>query len=487
MKTKLLFFVSLFSLSAFSQSTITWSNEITVDNGSVYGNVRPRIAVTSGNIPVIMWGGGTATQPLLVARWNGSSFGTPVQVTPMGYDPFIDTWAGADIAAYGNTVYVVFKVQPEMSNNIYIVKSTDGGVTWTLPTQVDIGQGPYDRFPSVAVTAAGNPVVMYMTFDTAWATAGYAVSNSNDGGATFSTPVNVSNLGGSIVCDCCPGYVTVNGNTQAATWRRNNNNRRDMWAGISTNGGMTFTTGIDVDNTDWMLSACPSTGPDPFLWNDSLYTVFMSGASGDDRVYLSTFNITTSQQGFIQTIAPNYPSSVIQNYPFSAGKNDTVGVVWQQDASSNIDSYFTWSTTGASGLINNESVINTTTANDQRNPHIAYSSNTFHICWTDLSSGNVMYRYGTITPTGIAENISHRSLQVFPDPSSDVATIDLSCLDHHDGVLKIFDVNGKEMESSVISGQEKMTVNKFDAGIYFAEVTDETTLEKFCCRIIFTE
>jgi hypothetical protein len=488
MRIKLLsgIFFSLFISNPIFSQTLNWSNEITVANGNMYGDIRPRIAVTANNIPVIMWGGGVGTQPLYVARWNGSGFGTPVQVTPMNVDPFIDTWAGADMAANGNTVFVVFKVQPEMTNNIYIVKSTDGGVTWSMPTQVDNGTGPYDRFPTVAVTSNGNPAVMMMTFDTTFMIAGYGVTNSTNGGTTFPMPVNVSNLGSSNVCDCCPGYIEVNGNNQACTWRRNNNNLRDMWAGVSTNSGMTFPTGFDVDNTDWMLSACPSTGPDPYLWSDSLFTVFMSGASGDDRVYLSTYNITSAMQDYIVPIAPNYPSAAIQNYPFIAGSNDTVGVVWQQNLSGNTDSYFTYSTTGSSGLINNEMIVHNSTAGNQKNPHIAYSQNKFHICWVDEVTGNVMYKYATLSPNGIADPATQNvSITAFPNPSNENMMINLSALQHHNGVLNVYDVAGKIIETKNLSGEQTVSLEKQTAGIYFVTVTDAITSKTFTTKIIF--
>src|SRR6187551_2269342 len=132
MKTKLtlLLISSLFTTELFSQ-TLTWSNEIIVANGNTYGYTRPRIAVTTGNIPVVMWGGGMGNEPLYVARWNGTGFNMPATVTPNGVDPAVMTWLGPDLAANGNTAYVVFKREPEMTSNIYIVKSVDGGITWS--------------------------------------------------------------------------------------------------------------------------------------------------------------------------------------------------------------------------------------------------------------------------------------------------------------------------------------------------------------------
>ncbi len=474
-------FSILVSISTIAQ-TITWSSEITVANGSTYGVVRPRIAVTAGNIPVVMWGGGTGTQPLLVARWNGSGFNTPMVVTG-AYDPFIDTWAGADIAARGNTVYVVFKVQPEMSNNIYCVKSSDGGVTWGMPVQVDIGTGPYDRFPSIAVTSSGNPAVMFMTFDSTFTNAGYAITNSTNGGASFPLPVNASLLGGSNVCDCCPGYMEINGSNQVAAWRRNNSDIRDMWAGVSTNGGMNFTTGIDVDNTNWLLNSCPSSGPDPFLFNDSLTTVFMSGAGGSNRIYLNTSNIITQQAGFTQLVNGSVPATAIQNYPFISGSSDTMAVVYQQAVGGNIDVYYSLSLNGASGLLNNSAVLTNSTAGNQKNPHIAYSANKFHFVWVDDVTGNVMYKYGTITPSGISEN-EITPLQVYPNPSNGMVNINLSQLIGNNATLNVYDVSGRIVESKNVSGMKNIILEKQTPGIYFIRI-QENGEKLYTTKVVF--
>ncbi len=474
MKIKFTFFVlaSLFSADCFAQS-LNWSSEVIVASGSTYGYTRPRIAVASGNVPVVMWGGGAA-QPLYAARWNGTSFNMPSTLTPTNVDPFIDTWAGSDIAANGNNVFVVFKRQPEMSSNIYTVKSTDGGATWSDTTRVDGMNGPYSRFPSIAVSSAGNPAVMFMTFDNLWGTPEYAVTNSTNGGTSFPMPVTVSGLGSSEVCDCCPGYLDINGNNQVAAWRRNNNNMRDIWAGVSTNSGMSFSTGLDVDNTNWMISACPSTGPDPYLWNDSLVTVFMSESSGDPRIIINSHNITTQQNGYTAMLSPNVASTTTQNYPFIAGNGDTIAVVWQENNSGNVDTYFSWSTTGSTGLLASATILNSSTAGTQQNPHVAYANGTFHFVFTDVNSGNVIYKSATINPTAVEESENLKVIRTFPNPSNGSIVVDLSLLNNQETTVRLSDASGRIVDEFFMNGENQLIIPAQAAGIYFVEVLDET-------------
>ena len=44
-------------------------------------------------------------------------------------------------------------------------------------------------------------------------------------------------------------------------FRNNDNNLRDIWLTRSTDGGDSFSSAFDVDETDWIVSACPSNGP----------------------------------------------------------------------------------------------------------------------------------------------------------------------------------------------------------------------------------
>ena len=455
---------SLFSASLMFSQVLIWGSEINVTSTSGFGNMHPRIALTTGGIPVVLWGGGNGTQPLYVARWNGTSFSTPVMITPMGVDPFIDNWAGPAIAASGNNVYVVFKRQPEMMSYIYTVKSTDGGVTFADTVLVDAMQGPTSRFPNITVDAAGNPVVLFMDFNSSWLAATQVVTNSPDGGMTYPMASDASGIGGSEVCDCCPGSILVSGNTQIASFRRNNNNLRDMWAGISSNGGMTFPIGGDLDNTNWYISMCPSTGPECFLNGDSLYTVFMSESFGPTRVYISSRNINTQAFGFCDELANNFSVNDIQNYPQISGNADTVGTVWQQQNSSgSLDAYFAWSVNGGAGNVENEMMLNSTMMGDQRNPDVAYSNGIFHFVYQNDATGRVVYKTATFDLSGINENSYSADISVSPNPSSGIFTIQSP-----QGKLEIYNTLGELIFSSPITNNS-ININLSEAakGIYF--------------------
>lgn len=484
MKAKLLLSFSLsvfFSAFIFAQPLI-WSGEISVANGSTYGKVRPRIVLTNGNIPLVMWGGGVSNDPLYAARWNGTGFNTPVTITPPNLDPFIDVWAGADMAANGDDVFVVFKAEPAMTENIYVVKSSDGGITWSAPVRADSGATGMTDLPSIAVDAAGNPSVMFMQFDSAMTNPAYVITSSPDGGASFPPANPVSNLAMSEVCDCCPGYLAVKGNYFVAAWRRNNNNQRDMWLGISNDGGISFPNAMDADNTNWMITSCPSSGPSPFITNDSVITAFMSGASGHNRIYISTNDHIGLQTGFSSLVDGAVTSSAIQNYPFLAGADDTVALVYQQAVGGNTDAMYAYSYTGAPGLINNVFVLNNSTTGNQKNPHVAYAAGVFHFVWVDFVTGDVMYKAGNF-PNAIEENAVTPSLTVYPNPSNTSVQIDLGEKGDKT-LLEVFDVNGRLVESANVGGMKNFTLEKQLPGVYIVKLTGENKAQQIA-KLVF--
>ncbi|MBK8344100.1 MAG: hypothetical protein IPL12_12800 [Bacteroidetes bacterium] len=121
--------------------------------------------------------GNTGEAAAYFSRWNGSEFTMPIRATPMDMEIFTASWAGPDIASYGDTIYIVFKENPEDIAPAYCVHSYDGGISFSEPVQVDgmIGDN-ISRFPSVTVNEEGQPIVAFMKLDSDFGNARYVVT-----------------------------------------------------------------------------------------------------------------------------------------------------------------------------------------------------------------------------------------------------------------------------------------------------------------------
>jgi hypothetical protein len=419
MKITLLLSSLFIGMNSFSQ-TIIWGPEITVSDGSLYGNYRPRATVVDGDVPLVIYGKG-GFENIFISRWNGTGFDTPMGIIPAGESSYIAVWTGPDVASKGDTVVAVFKLDPLDEKNVYSVRSVDGGLTFSDTIRVDSHNSGIAWMPSIEMDADGNPVVASMIHDANWANPRYALTHSSDAGLTYNGEVEVASSVPGEACDCCSAEVAIDGQRQLLLFRNNEFNIRDIFGVLSTDGGATFPTYTNIDNMAWQISGCPSTGADAIFMGDNLITTYASAANGPYRVYVSTSS-TTSGLVFDtrEMVTEPIPSQGGQNFPTISGANDTIVMAWMEADNLNKDIYYSVSVPGVNhldALTNYKHKGNLTTTGTQTNPEIIYKNGIVHLFFQDNSTGNLLYRRGTIDLNlGLTENLA--SIGVYPNPSS---------------------------------------------------------------------
>ncbi len=444
MKNILTITLIVFALNVSAQTSLGWNNAMDVATNSS-SNLHPRIVLDRNNNPLILWGQSTHA---MFSRWNGTAFSVPVALNPSSIPIFTASWAGPDIASKGDTVYVVFKESPETTGKIYVVHSYDGGVNFSTPVQVDFIADSVSRFPTVTVDDAGNPLIGFMKFNSSFGDSRWVVAKSTDFGNSFLTDVKASGFSGGEICDCCPGQLVSAGNTIAMLYRDNLNNIRDTWVGVSTNGANSFNAGINLDQNNWMLMSCPATGPDGVLINDTLYSVFMSQATGDDLVYWSKASISNLQCSGSATITGMFTGLTQQNYPRIANNNNATAIVWKQavSGSSQLGIYFTSDI--QNGLPLNYDTVATGNLNEVVNTDVAVSNGKVYVVWQDNVSGTVKYRVGTYAVPGSIKLVSENvSVTVYPNPAGDYIILDAEKISGYIG-YSILDITGKSVLQS---------------------------------------
>ncbi len=467
MKSSLTFVVLFLTSFAFSQE-LFWSAETEVASG--YGNLRPRIALTSNNVPIIVWGGGTGAQPVYVSRLNGGAFSTPIAVSPSGINPYTANWTGPDIAAKGDSVWVIYDAELNSGFDVYNVTSTDAGVSFSDTVNIS-GYSGLNRFASIGSNVNGDIAASYMAHDANWTNPRYVVSNSADAGTTWQTPINASEaLSGAEVCDCCPSEIILNGSNQALLFRDNNANLRDMWASFSADGGATFPIGGDVDDAEWVLNACPSSGAHGAFINNSFYMVWMTGASGASKAMITTVDksnaISTTNWGM-----PGVQQGS-QNYPRIAGEGNTIGVVYQEyiSGSPGYECYFAYTFDGDSKL-DSIALLNEQPLASQTNPDVVFADGVFHFVYQNGYTGGVTYRTAIVGSVGINE--VNKTISIFPNPAVNEITLD--------GVsnsrIQLLNQLGEVLLSKkVYNDKESIDCSQFATGTYFVQVIQNNQL-----------
>jgi hypothetical protein len=472
----------LLTSSLFAQSGITWNATTDVNMMSMYGNQHPRVVLDRSGDPMILWGN-SGGDDAYFAKWNGSGFTTPLMIN-MGIDVFAASWAGPDIAAHGDTVYVVVKQSPETTNFAYLYTSFNGGTTFGSPVQVEINLADsISRFPAITTDNLGHPVVAYMKIDPSFNNARWVVTRSNDYGASFGIDVLASDWSGGDVCDCCPASITCTGNTVATMYRDNASNIRDMWCGISTDAGTSFDGGFGLDNPDWMLMMCPSSGPDGVIIGDTLYSALMSGFSGDYLIYYSKSSISGMANASVTPVTGMFGGLTNQNYPRMATDGSAVGIVWKQTVSGESQLPLLFTHDISNGF---PAQFDTVDLGDVTNADIAIKDGMIHIVWEDPMSGTVKYRSGSFSSSmGIEGTHNNELVTVFPNPTTGTVNVQIANDFSGDAEMNITDLLGKKVSTSIITlsnGKVATDVSVLTTGVYLLDITVNN--EHFVTQIV---
>jgi len=409
-------------------------------------------------------------EAVLFSRWDGTTFTTPVKLNPTWFTIASASWMGPDIASHGDTVYVVVKRTPETSdtNRMFIFTSFIGGVSFNPPVELGFIADSVSRFPTLTTDQTGNPIVAFMKFNSSFGESRWVISKSSDYGNTFSTDVKASGWGSSAeVCDCCPGAIVSAGNTSAMLYRDNNSNIRDIWTGISSDNASTFPSGFEVDNNNWMVMSCPSSGPDGVIKDDTLYSTFMSSGSGNYRTYLSKSSITSSTLSSVSNLTGAITGLTQQNYPRIANDGTAMGIVWKQNVNGVAQLPILFTNDIANGF---PADYDTVDLADITNADIAMSNGNIYVVWQDDNSGTVKYRNGTYNPiiTSVKEIVAS-DIFVFPNPVTSTITFK-SNLELQNAEIKIIDVLGKTNLSFHEFTNSKLDVSGLTNGVYILQV-----------------
>lgn len=462
--------ISVTSVNA--QSNITWNGMgMDIANNS-YDNRHPRIALDGAGNPLVIWGR-MSDESVFFSRWNGTMFTAPVKLNPSWLTVSMGSYLAPEIASKGDTVYVVVKRTPETvdTNRIFIFTSFNGGLSFNPPVELAFIADSLSGYPSVTTDATGNPIVAFMKSDQPFVNPRWVVTKSSDYGNTFSTDVKASGQSGGVVCDCCPAAIINSGSNIIMLYRSNIGNIRDIWAGISPDYGNTFPLGLNVDQSNWNIFACPTSGPDAEIIGDTLYTVFMNGASGSGRIYLSKTSISSGSVNSIDLLTSAIPGLGLQNFPRMAANGNAVAIVWKQNVNGNDQLPLLFTNDIANGF---PALYDTVDLNDINIMDVALSNGNIFVVWEDDNTGTVKYRTGTFTPsttTGINE-FSQNNFSVYPNPAVTEIKINLFSKDNFE--IEIINTHGKTILKT--KNKTVIDVSKFSNGIYFIIVREGNNL-----------
>lgn len=472
MMYKLLTIVFLFCATeiAAQQLTPVLGPLVPVTTSNAFGSTRPRIVLISDTIPLVVWTKtGSGNGIVYSAKWNGLGFDTPIQVSPSGISAYCTADEGGNVAARGDTVFVVFHTNLD---KVYAVRSVDGGTSWGDTVRVDHQTVDGAYTPDVEILPGGNPVVLFEVLDATMSFSAQMVCRSTDGGLTFSSEVSANGAAAGMPCECCPPALLVADSMVYALYRDNVNNRREIVFTISSDTGATFPTVSEIDQTAWTLAACPASGPEGMFYQDSIVAVWKSS----NRIYFGCGHATNGVARANSILEPTLSSSVLQKHPSVCGNGDTIVFTWSDRRTNSYDVYVAVTSNGPASItlpVLFNDTVGTAENGTQQNPYAIYKSGNAHLIYSDVTTGIVYYRNcAVVSPLSVQENSSASSVQIYPIPATNEFSFEISHV--QSALVNVYSITGGLVLSyDGIASNEKMDCGSLARGVYSVVVIDE--------------
>lgn len=220
---------------------------------------QPQLAM-SGTTAVVAFGAANDVYAA-VSSDSGTTFGKPVKVGSGGVAS-LGRHRGPRVVMTGSTIVIAAIAGAKgkgLDGELFVWRSTDLGKTWSKPQKVNDVPGAARE--GLHALAAGTNGMLFATWlDLRKKGMRLAGSISKDGGATWSPNFFVYESPDGHVCECChPSAAIAPDGAIHVMFRNWLGGSRDMWHGVSKDGGKTFFSHV-VGQGTWKLNACPMDG-----------------------------------------------------------------------------------------------------------------------------------------------------------------------------------------------------------------------------------
>jgi hypothetical protein len=266
----------LFGRTAFS---FLPSVQVNVDTGNNVNDFAPAIAVSRNGHIYVVWNGDETMKTIFFSRSTdgGKTFSAAARINDnVVYPPSYSVYQ-PDIAldSAGN-IYVVWHDYRQWADDqswtspidIFMDKSTDGGLTWNTDVQVSRGNGtyPWHFQPSIAIAGnTGNPYVSFTDYDRYYPQGDggdVSVATSLDKGASFQSKVRVDDTPDALhaVQEFSAIALDAKTNTVFVAYHDSRNGSRDIYVAKSVDSARSFLPNILVNDDTTNDQEEPSVG-----------------------------------------------------------------------------------------------------------------------------------------------------------------------------------------------------------------------------------
>jgi hypothetical protein len=332
---------------------VTWGSDTRLTN-DVNASISPSLAVSGSDIHVV-WEDDRDQEPEVYHKCStdgGDTWGSDVRVSTI-----TGSQGAPSVTAVGGYIHVAWIDYGLIGGTeIYYVRSTDGGATWGTPVQIS-NAALYSVSPSIAARESDVHIVWEDSRFGWWNNEIY-YQHSTDDGITWGGEVRLTD---DTTFSFTPG-IAVSGNILHVAWADMRDGNFEMYYKCSTNNGQTW--GSDIRLTD---NFADSFNPSVAASGSYVHMTWQDNREGNDEIYYlrSTDNGTTWEAE--TRLTDGIEASVNASITIAGPR---VHVVWQDERDGNAEIYYKRNPTGNTGIAE-------FTNNAASNLHLAATPNPF--------------------------------------------------------------------------------------------------------------
>ncbi|HCB00855.1 MAG TPA: hypothetical protein DEP19_00590 [Anaerolineae bacterium] len=276
------------------------------------------------------------------------------------------------------------------SATIWYTSSNDGGQTFSEPIQVATDSGFEIVMVQVVFNQDGNPLLTWLTDGT------LRYTYSDTFGESFAQVQTIE--GGA--CECCQPSLIAMGEQVWMAYRglelhTDGNNIRDILVAISNDGGKTYQSTTRVSDAHWYLNACPIAGPSFASFEDTLYITWMDGREAEANTKFTGSVWFSSSTDLGKSFSPNVkinPNPEIhQTMPFMAiDTNGDIHLVWETHSSDAQNIQYAYSNDNGNTFSKAQALVNSDNGTPRMPVLVTTPNNEFVLAWIDTSGAHVL-------------------------------------------------------------------------------------------------
>jgi hypothetical protein len=273
---------------------VSWTPPITLDNYGSGGQKTPDVAVDGAGTVHALW-----TRNFIGAFYaKSTNWASVAQIDDGGSATYSDR---PRLAVYGSTVYALWADDRTGDKEIYLDRSTDGGVTWGADIVVNTGgASTLQDVPDFLVLGDGSLLASWRDARDR-ASTGYDIyaTRSTDGGLTWTEPVRVTQDESRLdqhhptLADAGQGIVYL-------LWRQPDEGNLNIWYAYSQDGGLTWSDAMSVDpDGSGVEHGLASAVADAA---GHVYAAWEDRREGGGRIYTSRSSLYVNNGNFVSAV-----------------------------------------------------------------------------------------------------------------------------------------------------------------------------------------